>query len=115
MRSKKAAIFSAILATFSAFAATVYALNNDQITITRVEVTRDQVLIWTNAALSARPACSTVTTIMGCSLEEPYCERAMSVALAAQMSGREVDAQLTNTCVPGQVTGVSRFDRIRVR
>jgi hypothetical protein len=90
------------------------ALNNEDKTIARVD-TQGSLLIITldQAHSSSLPAsCNTNTTSTACDLNDLYCEMAGKIALAAQMSGKPVDYDLSSTTCVGSF---GKFTRFRVQ
>lgn len=89
------------------------ALNNDGKTIARVDTSGTMLIITLNEAHSSSlpGACATHTTSTACNLSDLYCEMAGKIALAAQMSGKTVDYDLSSTTCVGDF---GKFNRFRV-
>ena len=95
---------------------TVLALQQDSFRVTQVETTQNQVLVHFGTTIPSGNRCTGgFSTIAGCSTSDAYCENVLRIALAAQVSGREVDFDLASgSCVSGQVSSVSKITRIRI-
>jgi hypothetical protein len=100
-----------LLALMVSTSAAFGALDNEDTGVTAVDVTADDHLyIHVTERIRQRPSCARHSRVIACSLREAFCKHALSVALAAHVSGGKIDYEVTTTCLGG----VTRFSRLRV-
>lgn len=96
-----------------AFCDSSYALNNEDKGVWLVESLIDskRVFLHLSDTTDARPSCARAHKIIACSLTDVGCEQALSIALAAKLSDKKIDFQLTGECIGT----IPKFDRLRIQ
>lgn len=88
------------------------ALTYEGRTISRVDTQPNILIIQLNQnhGNTLPGSCNQHVSSMACNLNDPYCDMAGKIALAAQMAGKTVDYELSTTCEGIFV----KFTRLRV-
>lgn len=85
------------------------ALKHENIGITKVDVVSpDRVIIHIDEAINGG-YCVGNTQLIACDLDDKYCEPAMRIALASQLSGRKISFDVAGECLGS----AAKFTRLR--
>ncbi len=106
-RKSIATLFLGILMSGQAFA-----LDNEDFTVTQVDVTKTLGVVWldvSNQSLTGQPTCnSRQYSLIACEISDDFCKSMVSLALAAKTTGGLVDFNYDGTCLGSFAMG-SRF------
>ena len=103
------------MAAMVLMAPSAWALNNDNVGVTKVETSQNQVLVHFDRNLT-NTCTNGFRTVAGCRLSDAHCESILRIALSARLSRQPVDLDVqSGACLSGQVTRISRITRFRIR
>ena len=89
-----------------------FALDNEdkRVRIVKSRLDAKTVYIHLVDTMNSKPDCGRYSQIIACSLETTGCEESMSLSLAAKLSDRKIDFELTGRCIGN----IPQFDRLTI-